>query len=59
MMLTLIGIVVVAGLIGLGVAVLAKNVGFRRTTERYRYVETKDENGNVITKVIDLEDDGK
>ena len=55
--LTLIGIIAVAAMIGIGASVIVKNVTFKRTTDRYRYVKSKDENGNEITKVIDLEDD--
>ena len=57
MPLSLIGLVIIATLIGVGAAVILKNLTFKRTTDRYRYVKTKDENGNEITKVIDLEDD--
>ena len=57
MPLSLIGLVIIATLIGVGAAVILKNLTFRKTTDRYRYVKAKDENGNEITKVIDLEDD--
>lgn len=57
MPLSLIGIIIIATLIGIGAAVIAKSVTLRQTTDRYRYVKTKDENGNEITKVVDLEDD--
>jgi hypothetical protein len=57
MPLSLIGLVIIATLIGVGAAVILKNLTFRKTTDRYRYVKVKDENGNEITKVIDLEDD--
>jgi hypothetical protein len=57
MPLSLIGLIIIATLIGVGAAVILKNMTFRNTTDRYRYVKTRDENGNEITKVIDLEDD--
>lgn len=55
--LSLIGVVIIAALVGIGAAVVINNLTFRKTTDRYRYVKTKDENGNEITKVIDLGDD--
>lgn len=57
MPLSLVGIIIIAALIGVGAFVIMKNLTFKRTTGRYRYVKTKDENGNEITKVVDLEDD--
>lgn len=57
MPLSIIGLIIIAALIGIGASVILKNLTFKRTTDRYRYVKTKDENGNEITKVIDLEDD--
>lgn len=57
MPLSLIGLIIIAALIGVGATVVLKNLTFRKTTDRYRYVKAKDENGNEITKVIDLEDD--
>lgn len=56
MPLSLIGIIILALLVGLGAAVIMKSITLRQTTDRYRYVKTKDENGNEITKIIDLED---
>lgn len=56
MPLSLIGIIILALLVGIGAAVIMKSITFRQTTDRYRYVKTKDENGNEITKIIDLED---
>lgn len=55
--LSLIGLLVSAGIIGIGVWSVTKNLTVKRTTDRYRYAKTKDEEGNEITKVIDLEDD--
>ncbi len=56
MIIYTIGAIVVAGVIGIGVAVIMNAVSFRQTTSRYRYVTTKDKDGNEITKVVDLED---
>jgi len=56
MILTYIGLVVVVGCTAAGVYALAKSISFNPTVERYRYVETYDEEGNQITKVIDLTD---
>jgi predicted negative regulator of RcsB-dependent stress response len=57
MPLALVGVLIMAGLVGWGVWTIAKSITFKRTTDRYRYVKTKDEDGNEITKVVDLEDE--
>jgi predicted negative regulator of RcsB-dependent stress response len=54
--LALIGVIIMAALVGWGVWNISKSITMKRTTDRYRYVKAKDENGNEITKVIDLED---
>lgn len=59
MPLALIGVLIMSGLVGWGVWAIAKTITFRSTTDRYQYVKVKDENGNEITKVIDLEDSQK
>jgi hypothetical protein len=56
MPLALIGVLFMSGLLAWGVRAIVKSVTFKQTTDRYRYVETTDEDGNKITKVIDLED---
>jgi predicted negative regulator of RcsB-dependent stress response len=56
MPLALIGVLIMAGLVGWGVWNVVKSITLKKTTDRYRYVKTKDEDGNEITKVIDLED---
>lgn len=55
--LALIGLLVMAFLVGYGFWKVFSSISFRKTTNRYRYEKTKDENGNEITKVVDLEDD--
>jgi hypothetical protein len=57
MPLSLIGLIILALLIGIGATVILKNLSIKQKTDRYRYVTVKDENGNEITKVVDLEDD--
>jgi hypothetical protein len=57
MPLALIGLVLMAGLVGWGVWTISKSVALKPTTERYRYVKAKDEDGNEITKVIDLQEE--
>jgi hypothetical protein len=57
MSLSLIGLIVIGAVIAVGAYAALSKVTIKPTTERYRYVKTKDENGNEITKVIDLEDD--
>lgn len=57
--LALIGVIIMSGLVGWGVWTIVKSVSLKKTTDRYRYVKAKDENGNEITKVIDLNDENK
>jgi len=57
MPLALIGLFLMAGLVGWGVWNVSKSITIKKTTDRYRYVKVKDEDGNEITKVIDLEDE--
>ena len=57
MPLSLIGLIILTLLISIGAIVVMKNLSFKQKTNRYRYVTVKDENGNEITKVVDLEDD--
>jgi hypothetical protein len=57
MPLALIGLVLMAGLVGWGVWTISKSLTLKPTTERYRYVKTKDEAGNEITKIIDLQEE--
>jgi hypothetical protein len=56
MALAFIGLVVIVGIVFAGVLSISKSFTFRKTVDRYKYVTTKDENGNEITKVVDLED---
>jgi hypothetical protein len=55
MPLALIGLLLMTSLIGWGVWAIVKSITLKKTTDRYRYIKTKDENGNEIVKVIDLE----
>jgi hypothetical protein len=56
MPLALIGLLIISALVAWGVWSVSSKVTLTKTTERYKYVKTKDEDGNEITKVIDLED---
>lgn len=56
MALAMIGILVMSGIVGYGMYMVIQNVTFKTTKPRYRYVDTKDEDGTIITKVEDLED---
>jgi hypothetical protein len=56
MPLALIGVLIISGLVAWGVWSVSSKVTLTKTTDRYRYVKTKDEDGNEITKVIDLND---
>jgi regulatory protein YycH of two-component signal transduction system YycFG len=58
MPLAIIGLVLMSALIAWGVWSITKSITVKKTTERYKYVKAKDEDGNEITKVIDLEDTG-
>jgi hypothetical protein len=55
--LAVIGLLIMSSAVGLGVWYILKNTSIKKTTDRYRYVKTKDEDGNEITKVIDLEEE--
>jgi hypothetical protein len=56
MPLALIGVLLISLIVGWGVYYLVTNITFKRTTERYKYVSTKDQDGNEIVKVVDLQD---
>ena len=56
MVLGLIGLVAIVGVIGYGAYKLFTSITFKQTTERYRYEETIDLDGNIIDKVVDLTD---
>ena len=58
MPLAIIGLVLMSALVAWGVWSVTKSITVKKTTERYKYVKAKDEDGNEITKVIDLEDTG-
>jgi hypothetical protein len=55
--LAVIGLLIMASAVAFGVWYIFNNTSFKKTTNRYRYVKTKDENGNEITKVIDLDEE--
>lgn len=57
MPLAVVGVLLMAGIVGFGIWKLVNSFTLKPTTDRYRYVKTKDENGNEITKVVDLKDD--
>jgi hypothetical protein len=56
MPLAVIGVLLMAGIVSFGIWKLINSFTLKRTTERYRYVKAKDEHGNEITKVVDLEE---
>ena len=56
MTLVLTGMIIIAAIAALGVYTIFNNVTFKKTTERYKYVKAKDEDGNEIMKVVDLGD---
>lgn len=56
LVLSMTGLLVIAGVIGVGAYALARRVTLKETADRYQYVVTRDIDGNVITKVVDLQD---
>lgn len=54
--LALFGLVVMAAVLGYGANRIISGISFKQTTDRYRYEKAKDEDGNEIIKVVDLED---
>lgn len=57
MPLAIIGVLIIASIVGYGVWRLANSFTLKQTTERYRYEKTIDKDGNEITKVVDLQDE--
>ena len=57
MALSIIGVAVMASIVGYGIYMVSQNVTLKNTKPRYKYVDTVDEDGNEITKVVDLEDE--
>jgi hypothetical protein len=57
MPLAFIGVILISALVGWGVWSVVKSITINKTVDRYRYIKTKDEDGNEITKVVDLKDD--
>lgn len=53
----IMGILLVAGLLGAGVVWLLQNVVLAQTTPRYRFTERRLEDGRLKREVIDLEED--
>lgn len=58
-MLAMVGLLIVASVVGYGVWKLTNAVSFKKTTDRYKYEVVKDEEGNEITRVVDLEKERK
>jgi hypothetical protein len=56
MPLALLGVLLMAGIVGFGIYKLINSFTLKSTTDRYRYVKSKDEHGNEITKVVDLDE---
>lgn len=56
MPLAIVGVLLMTGIVGFGIWKLINSFTLKSTTDRYQYVKTKDEHGNEITKVVDLED---
>ncbi len=56
MPLALIGLSLMAGLIGWGVWNVSKSITMKKTTDRYRYVKAKDEYGTETEMVLDLQE---
>ena len=56
MPLAILGVLIVALIVGYGVYMLSQNVTLKDKTPRYTYTETTDEDGNKITIIKDRED---
>jgi hypothetical protein len=56
MPLAIIGVLIMAAIVGFGIYKLINSFTLKRTTDRYRYEKTLDADGNEIVKVVDLED---
>ena len=56
MPLAILGVLIVALVVGYGVYMLTQNVTIKDKTPRYTYTETTDEDGNKINIVKDNED---
>lgn len=54
MILQLVGLIVIVSALVYGVYKVATTFTIKDTVNRYEYKETKDEEGNTITQVIDL-----
>jgi len=52
--LAIVGLLLIAGVVGFGVYKLFFSVKRNETVDRFRYENTIDANGKVITKVVDL-----
>ena len=57
MPLAMIGLLLMAGLVGYGAYRILGSITFKKTTDRYKTVKAKDENGNDIDRIVDLEKD--
>jgi hypothetical protein len=51
-----IGALLLSAVVCYGIWMLINSFTIKRTTNRYRYVKITDEDGNEITKVVDLEE---
>jgi hypothetical protein len=56
MPLAVIGVLIMSVIVGFGIYKLLGSFTLKQTTDRYRYIQAKDADGNEITKVVDLED---
>jgi hypothetical protein len=45
-----------AGIVGYGFYMISENLTLKNTKPRYKYIDTTDKDGNITTKIVDLED---
>jgi hypothetical protein len=53
MALAVIGILVMAGIIGYGFYMISENLTLKNTKPRYKYIDTTDKDGNISTKIVE------
>ena len=54
MPLAIIGVLLLAAIVGYGVYMFSRNDTLKNSKPRYKYVDTTDEKGIVTTKIVDL-----
>ncbi len=53
MALAVIGILVMAGILGYGFYMISENLTLKNKKPRYKYIDTTDKDGNITTKIVE------